>query len=63
MPLKEYRKNEAKYVMLPGLRDCVMLGGETMAGLRECVETSPLNRIEWGDRSGHHYQWGYLPVY
>ncbi len=64
MPLKEYRKNEAKYVMLPGFARLRHVEVEKrMAGLREYVETSPLNRIEWGDRkvgiitSGVTYQY------
>ena len=52
VPLKEYRKNEAKYVMLPGFARLRHVEVEKrMARLREYVETSPLNRIEWGDRS------------
>ena len=50
-PLKEYKKNEAKYVMLPGFARLRHLEVEKrMAALREYVEESPLNRIEWGDR-------------
>lgn len=63
-PLKEYRKNEAKYVMLPGFARLRHVEVEKrMAQLREYVETSPLNRIEWGDRtvgiitSGVSYQY------
>ncbi len=51
-PLKEYKKNEAKYVMLPGFARLRHVEVEKrMASLREYVENSPLNRIEWGDRT------------
>lgn len=63
-PLKEYKKNEAKYVMLPGFARLRHVEVEKrMASLREYVENSPLNRIEWGDRtkgiitSGVSYQY------
>ena len=62
--LKEYKKNEAKYVMLPGFARLRHVEVEKrMASLREYVENSPLNRIEWGDRtkgiitSGVSYQY------
>ena len=49
--LKPYVKDAAKYVMLPGharLRHVEV--EKRMAALREYVENSPLNRIEWGSR-------------
>ncbi|NSW83400.1 MAG: indolepyruvate ferredoxin oxidoreductase subunit alpha [Syntrophothermus sp.] len=50
--LKPYTKDAAKYVMLPGHARLRHLEVEKrMAALREYVEESPLNRIEWGDRS------------
>lgn len=62
--LKEYKKNEAKYVMLPGFARLRHIEVEKrMNSLREYVENSPLNRIEWGDRtkgiitSGVSYQY------
>ena len=52
VPLKEYKKNEAKYVMLPGFARLRHIEVEKrMDRLRDYVETSPLNRVEWGDRS------------
>ncbi len=52
VPLKDYVKNEAKYVMLPGFARLRHVEVEKrMARLRDYVETSPLNRVEWGDRS------------
>lgn len=50
VPLKPYTKNAPKYVMLPGharLRHVEV--EKRMARLREYVEESRLNRIEWGD--------------
>ncbi|HHV76013.1 MAG TPA: indolepyruvate ferredoxin oxidoreductase subunit alpha [Syntrophothermus lipocalidus] len=50
--LKPYTKDAAKYVMLPGHARLRHLEVEKrMAALREYVEESPLNRIEWGDRA------------
>lgn len=62
--LKEYKKNAPKYVMLPGYaRGRHVEVEKHFEALREYVETSPLNRIEWGDRkigiitSGIPYQY------
>ncbi|MEN6328484.1 MAG: indolepyruvate ferredoxin oxidoreductase subunit alpha [Syntrophomonas sp.] len=50
--LKEYKKNAAKYVMLPGYaRGRHVEVEKRMLALKEYSETTPLNRIEWGDRS------------
>ncbi|SHG61160.1 indolepyruvate ferredoxin oxidoreductase alpha subunit [Thermosyntropha lipolytica DSM 11003] len=50
--LKEYKKDAAKYVMLPGYARLRHVEVEKrMARLKEYVETTPLNRIEWGDKS------------
>jgi indolepyruvate ferredoxin oxidoreductase alpha subunit len=51
LPLKEYKKNVAKYVMLPGharLRHVEV--EKRMLRLQEYAETSPLNRVEWGGK-------------
>ena len=62
--LKEYKKNAPKYVMLPGYaRGRHVEVEKHFEALREYVEQSPLNRIEWGDRkigiitSGIPYQY------
>lgn len=49
--LKPYIKDAPKYVMLPGHARLRHLEVEKrMAALRDYVETSPLNRVEWGTR-------------
>ncbi|MBO8158466.1 indolepyruvate ferredoxin oxidoreductase subunit alpha [Thermosyntropha sp.] len=62
--IKEYRKNAAKYVMLPGYARLRHVEVEKrMLKLKEYVETTPLNRIEWGNKkigiitSGIPYQY------
>lgn len=48
--LPAYKKNAAKYVMLPGFAKGRHIEVEkNMLGLKEYAETTPLNRIEWGD--------------
>lgn len=50
--LKEYKKDAAKYVMLPGFAKARHVEVEKrMLALKEYTETSSLNRIEWGDKS------------
>lgn len=50
--LKEYKKDAPKYVMLPGYaRGRHVEVEKRMVKLAEYAETTPLNRIEWGDRS------------
>jgi len=50
--LKEYKKNAPKYVMLPGYARARHIEVEKrLLSLKEYAENSPLNRIEWGDRS------------
>ena len=49
--LKAYVKNPAKYVMMPGMaKKRHPLVEERMIKLSEFAETSPLNRVEWGDK-------------
>ncbi|HBR01615.1 MAG TPA: indolepyruvate ferredoxin oxidoreductase subunit alpha [Ruminiclostridium sp.] len=49
--LKPYVKNIAKYVMMPGMaKKRHPLVEERMIKLSEFAETSPLNRVEWGDK-------------
>lgn len=62
--LKEYKKNAPKYVMLPGYAKGRHVEVEKrMIALSEYAETTPLNRIEWGDKklgiitSGVAYQY------
>jgi len=62
--LKDYTKNAAKYVMLPGHARMRHIEVEKrMLGLQEFAETSSLNRIEWGSKqlgiiaSGVAYQY------
>ncbi|MDI9479278.1 MAG: indolepyruvate ferredoxin oxidoreductase subunit alpha [Syntrophomonadaceae bacterium] len=62
--LKEYKKNAPKYVMLPGYaRGRHVEVEKRMAALSDYAETTPLNRIEWGDKklgiitSGVAYQY------
>ncbi|MEQ8201778.1 MAG: indolepyruvate ferredoxin oxidoreductase subunit alpha, partial [Syntrophomonadaceae bacterium] len=51
-PLKEYRKNSQKYVMLPvHARPRHVEVEKRMAQLKEYAEQTELNRIEWGERS------------
>ncbi len=65
LPLKEYKKDIGKYVMMPGnARKRHPLVEARTAALREFAETSPLNRIEWGEKrelgiitSGTSYQY------
>jgi len=46
-----FKKNPLKYVMVPGhARTRHVFVEERMDKLRAFAETSPLNRIEWGDR-------------
>lgn len=61
---KQYKKDAPKYVMLPGHARLRHIEVEKrMVVLKEYVETSPLNRIEWRDRkvgiitSGIPYQY------
>ncbi len=60
-----FERNPAKYVMVPGnARRRHLLVEERTAALRRLSETTPLNRIEWGDKetgiiaSGVAYQYG-----
>jgi len=62
--VKEYKKNAAKYVMLPGYARARHAEVEKrMARLKEFAEKTELNRIEWGDKklgiitSGIPYQY------
>ncbi|MGE5380740.1 MAG: indolepyruvate ferredoxin oxidoreductase subunit alpha [Methylocystaceae bacterium] len=62
--LKDYKKDPAKFVMLPGFARARHLEVEKrMTALRQFAESTPLNRIEWGDRkigivtSGAAYQY------
>jgi indolepyruvate ferredoxin oxidoreductase alpha subunit len=50
--LKDYKKNAPKYVMLPGYAKGRHVEVEKrMVALSEYAETTPLNRIEWGDKN------------
>jgi indolepyruvate ferredoxin oxidoreductase alpha subunit len=50
--LREYKKNAPKYVMLPANARARHVEVEKrMVKLKEYGESSPLNRIEWGDTS------------
>lgn len=50
--IKEYKKNAEKFVMLPGYARLRHVEVEKrMLKLKEYVETTPLNRIEWGDKA------------
>lgn len=50
--LKEYQKNAPKYVMLPGFaRERHIEVEKRMERLAQYAEDTPLNRIEWGDKS------------
>jgi indolepyruvate ferredoxin oxidoreductase alpha subunit len=50
VPLKDYKKNAAKYVMLPGFAKTRHVEVEkSLQQLREYAETTPLNRIEMND--------------
>jgi indolepyruvate ferredoxin oxidoreductase alpha subunit len=62
--LKEYKKNAPKYVMLPGYaRGRHVEVEKRMAALSDYAETTPLNRIEWGDKKlGIITSGGCLPV-
>jgi indolepyruvate ferredoxin oxidoreductase alpha subunit len=52
VPLKEYVKNAAKYVMLPGHARARHIEVEKrMVNLAKFAATSPLNRIEWGSKA------------
>lgn len=62
--LKEYQKNAAKYVMLPGYaRGRHIEVEKRMLALKEYAETTSLNQIEWNDKkigiitSGVPYQY------
>lgn len=62
--LKEYKKNAPKYVMLPGYAKGRHVEVEKrVLALSDYAETTPLNRIEWGDKklgiiaSGVAYQY------
>ncbi len=51
VPVKEYKKLPQKYIILPAharVRHAVV--EERLLKLKEEANTSPLNRIEWGDR-------------
>lgn len=51
VPIKEYKKNAPKYVMLPGYaRGRHVEVERRLIDLKVYSEASPLNRIEWGDR-------------
>ncbi|HBT47628.1 MAG TPA: indolepyruvate ferredoxin oxidoreductase subunit alpha [Peptococcaceae bacterium] len=51
IPLREYVKAPAKYVMLPAHgRERHKAVEERRRRLEEYVETAPWNRVEWGDR-------------
>ncbi len=51
LPLKDYIKNAAKYVMLPGHARMRHIEVEKrMLKLGEYAETTPLNSIEWGSK-------------
>jgi len=63
-PLKDYKKNTPKYVMLPGHARMRHVEVEKrMLRLQEYAQTSSLNRIEWGSKdlgiitSGVAYQY------
>ena len=48
--LKDYVKNTPKYVMMPGFaKQRHVVVEDRQKKLAELAETSPLNRIEWGD--------------
>ncbi len=50
--LKEYKKNPAKYVMLPGFaRGRHVEVEKRMLKLKEFAEETDLNRIEWGEKN------------
>lgn len=50
--LKEYKKNAPKFVMLPAYARARHVEVEKrMKNLADYAETSPLNTIEWGDKS------------
>ncbi|MEN6462497.1 MAG: indolepyruvate ferredoxin oxidoreductase subunit alpha [Syntrophomonas sp.] len=52
LPVKDYKKNPAKYVMLPGYaRTRHEEVEKRLIRLKEFSETTDLNRIEWGDKS------------
>ncbi len=52
VPLKDYVKDAPKYAMVPAnARPKHVLVEQRMAKLAEMAETSPLNRVEMGDRS------------
>jgi len=51
-PLKEYKKNSSKYVMLPvNARPRHVEVEKRMVRLKEYADQTELNRIEWGERS------------
>ena len=51
-PPRPYRKNPAKFVMIPGYaRRRHPVVEERMARLRAWAEEAEINRVEWGDRS------------
>ncbi|MGI6413700.1 MAG: indolepyruvate ferredoxin oxidoreductase subunit alpha [Syntrophomonadaceae bacterium] len=52
IPLKEYKKNPAKFVMLPGYAKARHAEVEKrMIALKEYAENTEINRIEWADKS------------
>lgn len=64
IPLKSYAKDPGKYVMMPAMaRKRHVVVEERLKKLAEYADTTPLNRIEWGDRkigvitSGIAYQY------
>ncbi|MDR0249479.1 MAG: indolepyruvate ferredoxin oxidoreductase subunit alpha [Oscillospiraceae bacterium] len=49
MPLREYKKDASKYVMMPAMaRARHIAAEERMKALRDYCETTPLNGITWG---------------
>ncbi|MDR0433916.1 MAG: indolepyruvate ferredoxin oxidoreductase subunit alpha [Gracilibacteraceae bacterium] len=51
-PLPPYSKDARKYVMIPAYARLRHTAVEArLAALRELAETTPLNRVEWGDKS------------
>ncbi len=50
LPLKEYKKDPAKYVMMPAFAKAKhVVVEERTAKLREFAETTPLNQVFWND--------------
>lgn len=64
VPLKDYEKNPAKYVMMPAMAKARhVIVEERLVKLAEYAESMPFNKIEWGDKkigiiaSGIAYQY------